>query len=64
MKGTTLRQCTTSIFTHVILVEHCKPVTFERRPKLEKVTCPKFLNGCVSGNELTIFIRSIYHNDA
>ena len=42
------------ICIQVILVEQCKPVAFEQRPRLEKVTCPKFLNGCVPRNEFTI----------
>ena len=42
------------ICIQVILVEQCKPVAFEQRPRLEKVTCPKFFNGCVPRNEFTI----------
>ena len=40
------------ICTPVILVEQCKPVPFEHR--LEKVTCPKYFNGCVPRIKFTI----------
>ena len=43
-----------NICIEVILVKKCKPVAFEHRPRLEKVTRPKFLNGCVPRNEFTI----------
>lgn len=43
-----------NICIEVILVEQSKPVAFEHRPRLEKVTSPKFLNGCVPRNEFTI----------
>ena len=52
IKLTSLRNI--DICTQLILVEQCNLVTFERRPRLEKVTCPKFLSGRVPRNECTI----------
>ena len=46
------------ICTQLILVDQCKPLTFEHRPRLVKVTCPKFLSGRVPRNEFTI-LRSL-----